>query len=127
MWYQNLVVDDIKLARMSVAKLLNSLRPTWTRLEAANAEEALALMRLSPADLALVDFNMPERDGLHLAADLRAVSKDIPLAVVSANSQKEVVDRAAAVGAEFLTKPLTEQLLRDFLEAAEAKLTRNER
>jgi CheY-like chemotaxis protein len=126
MSYRILVVDDSKLARMSVAKLLNSLRPAWTRLEAANAKEALELMRQSPADLALLDFNMPERDGLHLAADLRAAAKDMPLAVVSANSQKEVVDRAAAVGAAFLTKPLTEQVLRGFLDAAEAKLARNE-
>ena len=124
--YKILVVDDSKLARMAVAKLLNALRPNWTRLEAANAEEALTLARQSSVDLALLDFNMPERDGLHLAADLRAIAQDLPLAVISANHQREVVDRATALGAEFLIKPLTEQALSSFLDAAEAKLARNE-
>src|SRR6185503_6978755 len=100
--YRILVVDDSKLARMAVAKLLSGLRPDWTRAEAANAEEALAQARNSAIDLALLDFNMPERDGLHLAADLRAMTPELPLAVISANYQKEVVDRATAVGATFL-------------------------
>ena len=123
MTYRVLVVDDSKLARMAVAKLLNSLRPDWTRIEAGNASEAIALAQQSSFDLALLDFNMPERDGLHLAADLSALKPDLPIAVVSANRQKEVVDRAAAVGAEFLTKPLTEDILREFLENAEARLS----
>ena len=40
-----LIVDDSKLARMAVIKALNSLRPDWTRIEASNADEALALIK----------------------------------------------------------------------------------
>lgn len=119
--YKILVVDDSKLARMAVAKALNAIHPDWTRMEAANAQEALGLAKENRFDLALVDFNMPERDGLHLAADLRAVNPDMVLAVVSANHQKEIVDRARAVGADFLPKPLTEQMLRDFLTQVESR------
>ena len=122
MSYKVLVVDDSKLARMAVAKLLNSLRPDWTRVEAGGASEAIALARESSFDLALLDFNMPERDGLHLAADLCALKPGLPLAVISANHQKEVIDRATAIGAQFLGKPLTEDALRGFLESAEARL-----
>ena len=120
--YRILIVDDSKLARMAMVKLLAGLRPDWTRVEAANAAEALDLARQSPFDIAVLDFNMPERDGLHLASDLRALKPGLPLAVISANHQKEVVDRAKSVGAEFLGKPLTEDALRDFLTSAEAKL-----
>lgn len=116
MSYKVLVVDDSKLARMAVAKALNALRPDWVRSEAANAGEALALAKDTKFNLALLDFNMPERDGLHLAADLRAMNPDTVLAVVSANHQKEIVDRAHAVGAQFLPKPLTEEALRSFLD-----------
>ena len=122
--YKILVVDDSKLARMAVAKLLKGLRPDWVRVEAGNAAEALAVAQEGPLDIALLDFNMPERDGLHLAADLRAMMPNLPLAVISANHQKEVVDRATAIGAEFLGKPLTEDALRGFLDAAEPKLNR---
>lgn len=123
--YKIMIVDDSKLARMAVAKLLSTLRPDCTRLEAANAAEALDLAKQNPPDVALVDFNMPERDGLHLAADLRAQIPELPLAVVSANHQKEVVDRATAIGASFLGKPLTADVLQAFLETAESKMTRS--
>ena len=122
--YKILVVDDSKLARMAVARLLNALRPDWTRIEAGSASEAVALAQESAFDLALLDFNMPERDGLHLAADLSALKPGLPLAVISANHQKEVIDRATAIGAEFIGKPLTEDALRRFLQGAEAKLER---
>ncbi len=122
MTYRILVVDDSKLARMAVAKAFNAVRPDWTRVEAANAEEALTLAKASQFDIALLDFNMPERDGLHLAADLKAAHPDLVLAVISANHQKEIVDRAQAIGATFLPKPLTEQVLRDFVASAEPKL-----
>lgn len=120
--YRVLIVDDSKLARMAVAKALNAQRPDWTRIEAASAAEALDLAGKSAFDIALLDFNMPERDGLSLAADLKAKDKSLILAVVSANHQKEVVDRAHAVGASFLAKPLTEHALAEFLEKAEPSL-----
>jgi hypothetical protein len=44
------------------------------------------------------------------------------LAVISANHQKEVVERAQAIGATFLAKPLTEPALRSFLSETEPKL-----
>jgi len=127
MTYKVLVVDDSKLARMAVAKAFNTVEPSWPRVEASNAAEALALAQASGFDIALLDFNMPERDGLHLAADLKAVNPDAVLAVISANHQKEIVDRAHAIGAAFLPKPLTEQALRDFLGNAEAKLKAHKR
>jgi CheY-like chemotaxis protein len=117
-----LIVDDSKLARMSVAKLLNGLKPGWTRLEAANAEEAVAMVKAERPDIVLVDFNMPGRDGLALAADLKALAPNMPQAVISANIQDEIVARAHGLGAAFLSKPLTEQALADFLTGAQARL-----
>lgn len=121
--YRILVVDDSKLARMAIAKSLNALRPDWARVEAANAAEALELARRGSVDLAVLDFNMPQRDGLHLAAELRALTPHMPLAVISANHQKEIVERTQAVGATFLAKPITDAVLRSFLEQAEGQLT----
>lgn len=117
-----LIVDDSKLARMAVAKLLTKLRPDWRRIEASNADEALAAATPNSIDLILLDFNMPGRDGLALAADLRKLYPAMPVAVVSANLQQEVIDRAREVGATFLPKPLTEEALETFAADAEARL-----
>ncbi len=122
MTYKVLIVDDSKLARMSVAKALNSLQPTWARLEASNADEAVAMVAQERPDIVLLDFNMPGRDGLALAADLAAMRPDMPVAVVSANIQDEIVSRSRAIGAAFLPKPLTEAALGDFLAAARSRL-----
>jgi YesN/AraC family two-component response regulator len=125
MSYKILVVDDSKLARMAMAKVLHALRPDWERVEASRADEALALAQQSHFDVALVDFNMPERDGLHLAGELRAQSPEMVLAVVSANLQREVVERANAVRAKFLAKPVSDIAMREFLDNAETQLKAN--
>jgi DNA-binding NarL/FixJ family response regulator len=118
MAYKLLIVDDSKLARMAAAKAMSSLYPDWARVEASNSDEAIALAKLESVDIALLDFNMPGRDGLQLAAELRAQHPKMPLAVVSANHQDEIVARAKAVGAVFLPKPLNEKSLSEFLRDA---------
>lgn len=122
MTFKILIVDDSKLARMSVAKALATLQPDWDRIEASNADEAIARVKEGAVDIALLDFNMPGRDGLALASELRALNPKMPLAVVSANHQAEIVARAEAVGAAFLQKPITEQSLGAFLNQAAVHL-----
>jgi DNA-binding NarL/FixJ family response regulator len=113
--YTVLIVDDSKLARMSVAKVLSTLHPDWKRIEAANATEALAHTRELSPEIVLVDFNMPGKDGVTLAAELRVLDPKISVAVVSANRQVEVIKRTQAAGATFLPKPVTESALAEFL------------
>jgi len=123
MGYRVLVVDDSKLARMAVAKALTAIHPEWTRVEAANADEALQLAKAEAFDMAILDFNMPGRDGLQLAAEMLALKPGVPLAVISANHQVEVVTRAREVGATFLQKPLTEKALGEFAADAVERLS----
>ena len=118
MTYNLLIVDDSKLARMAVAKALKSREANWNRIEAANADEALAALKANKIDIALLDYNMPGRDGLSLAAEMRLAQPDMPVAIVSANYQQEVVQRAKDIGAVFLSKPITEEALLQYLTEA---------
>lgn len=126
MAYTVLIVDDSKLARMAVTKALHALHPDWSRLEATNAEQALEQVRQGSVDIAVLDFNMPGRDGLGLAADLRDLGPTMPVAVISANQQDEVVRRVRELGATFLVKPLTEKSLAEFLDSAVHRLKKSE-
>jgi len=117
-----LIVDDSKLARMSVAKLLAALRPDWSRFEASSADGALELLKTETIDLALIDFNMPGLDGVALVTEIKSLKARMPVAIVSANHQTEVLGRAERAGAAFLIKPLTSQALGAFLEDAELQL-----
>lgn len=121
MTHQVLIVDDSKLARMGVIRAMKTLHPDWESMEASNADEAVALVRASTPDFVLMDYNMPGKDGITLAAELRALDTHMQVAVISANQQVEVVDRARAAGASFLPKPITEKALADFFEAAQKR------
>jgi CheY-like chemotaxis protein len=117
-----LIVDDSKLARIVAGKAIAALQPEWVRVEAGNADDALAVIKERQVDLALVDFNMPGKDGLALAAELRSLSPSMPIAVITANVQDEVIARARAVSATFVGKPVTEEGLRGFVSGAALRL-----
>jgi DNA-binding NarL/FixJ family response regulator len=103
---------------MAVSKALRSLHPDWISSEAASADEALRSMEKAPPDIALLDYQMPERDGLDLAQELHRMKPSMPMAVISANQQSALVDRVRALGAFFLPKPLSAEALREFLDDA---------
>lgn len=117
-----LIVDDSKLARIVVGKAIAALQPDWTRLEAGNADEALALLQSQNVDVAVLDFNMPGRDGLELAEDLRARYPQMPIAIATANVQDEIVARARAADATFIAKPVNEDGMRGFISGAALRL-----
>jgi len=117
-----LIVDDSKLARIVLGKTIAALQPDWARVEAPNADEAIALFDAQPIDVAILDYNMPGRDGLALAEELRARFPALPVAVATANVQDEIIARARAAGASFIAKPVTEEGLRGFLSGAALRL-----
>jgi CheY-like chemotaxis protein len=117
-----MVVDDSKLARMVIASALRRIRPEWTLVETANADEALATVSGGAVDIALIDFNMPGIDGLELVARIRKTHPAMPVAVVSANIQDEIIGRARELNAGFIPKPLTDDALAAFLSGAALRL-----
>jgi CheY-like chemotaxis protein len=117
-----LIVDDSKLARIVIGKTITALQPKWARVEAANADEALALLQSESVDLAILDYNMPGKNGLALAEELRARFPAMPIAVATANLQDEIIARARAADAAFVPKPVTEDGLRGFISGAALKL-----
>jgi len=117
-----LIVDDSKLARIVAGKALAELQPEWKKVEAGSAAEALDIVDTREVDVALIDFNMTEKDGLELATELRALHPDMPLAIITANIQDEIVARAREIGAAFVAKPVTTDSLEGFLSGAALRL-----
>jgi CheY-like chemotaxis protein len=122
MQYKVLVVDDSKLARMVMASAFRRIRPEWTLIEATNADEALAAVSARKADIALIDFNMPDTDGLELVARIYKTHPGMPVALVSANVQDEIIGRARELNAGFIPKPLNDDALAAFLSGAALRL-----
>jgi len=117
-----LIVDDSKLARIVAGKALAELQPEWSKREASSAAEALEVIAANQVDVCLIDFNMVEKDGLELAEELRAARPDLPIAIITANIQDEIIARARAAGATFVPKPVTSEGLQGFLSGAALRL-----
>jgi CheY-like chemotaxis protein len=117
-----LIVDDSRLARMVAAKALAKLRPDWACVEAGDAKQAIDALQQQDVDISLIDLNMPGGGGLALAADLRRQRPNMPIAVVTANIQDEIIARVRELDATFVPKPLTEEALSAFLAGANLRL-----
>jgi CheY-like chemotaxis protein len=117
-----LIVDDSKLARIVLTRTIGALQPDWACVEAANGDDALAAIEKEKADVAILDYNMPGKNGLALAEELRSRFPDMPIAIATANIQDEIISRARAANAHFIPKPVNEEGLRGFLSGAEIKL-----
>jgi CheY-like chemotaxis protein len=117
-----LIVDDSKLARIVAAKALTELQPDWQRLEASSAADALAIVSKQKVEVALIDFNMPGKDGLQLAAELRQFHPELSIAIITANIQDGVVARTRAINAAFVPKPVTKDGLEGFVSGVALRL-----
>jgi class 3 adenylate cyclase len=108
-----LVVDDNRVNRLLVARTLEQLGHRVTFAE--NGRQALEVLRTRPADLVLLDIEMPEMNGYQTLEALRADPKlrDIPVVMMSSVDEVDSVARCVDMGAEdYLFKPVNAVLLR---------------
>ena len=112
-----LIVDDSAAMRMVLKQHLKRLGFEVT--EAVNGCDALVqLRRMQKTDIVLVDWNMPEMDGLSFIRAVRAEAAyaALPLMMVTTNSEPADVSRALDAGAnEYLKKPFTGAMIREKL------------
>jgi two-component system, chemotaxis family, chemotaxis protein CheY len=113
-----LVVDDSRAIRLILGKIMDSLG--YQVCQAANGREALEVLeRESPGvSLALVDWNMPEMNGLEFVKAMRADSRyaTVRLMMVTTETQAEQMIAALEAGAnEYVMKPFTEEIISDKL------------
>ncbi len=120
---QILIVDDEPLARLRLRQLLQGLAPALATTvgEAAHLPEALMALQRQPADLVLLDIGLPGRNGLQLAADLKALPQ--PPAVVFVTAHAEHALQAFELDAvDYLTKPVRQDRLLAALQRVQQRL-----
>jgi CheY-like chemotaxis protein len=82
------------------------------------------VIRRGDIDVALVDFNMRGSDGLTLIATIREVYRVMPIAMVLANIQEQIIRRSRELDAAFVPKPVTDEDLGSFLSGAMLRLNK---
>jgi len=102
-----LVVEDEASLRFSMVAYLEDSGHACR--EAADGEEALALLEAEPFDLVITDLRMPRLDGFALLEALRVVRPKLPVVVVTGTRDALVEDESLQRGAQAcLFKPLTD-------------------
>lgn len=107
-----LIVDDAPLNVSLLEQLLDELG--YQTVSAANGQEALTAIATTNPDLVLLDLMMPVMDGFQVLAQAKnnAVTRDLPIIVISALDDLSSIVRAVSSGADdYLPKPFEPVLL----------------
>ncbi len=115
-----LIAEDEALIRMDLAEMLRDEGYDIVG-EAGDGQEAVELAEKHNPDLVIMDVKMPRRDGIDAAAEI-ASKRIAPIVVLTAFSQRDLVERARDAGAmAYLVKPFT---VSDLIPAIELAVSR---
>ena len=115
-----LVAEDESIIRMDIVETLKEYGFDVVA-EAGDGEAAVALATEHKPDVIVMDIKMPKMDGIEAAEKISALK--IPVVLLTAFSQKELVERASEAGAmAYVVKPFSPN---DLLPAIEIALSRH--
>jgi two-component system, response regulator PdtaR len=116
------VAEDESLIRIDIVETLTDNGFTVVG-EAADGEAAVAMAREHRPDLVVMDVKMPLMDGI-TAAEILTKERIAPVVLLTAFSQRELVERASEAGAlAYVVKPFTPN---DLIPAIEIALSRSQ-
>ena len=112
-----LLVDDDPLVRFAICDFLESQGMQVTAAE--SVQQAQEKFRSTSLDAAIVDFSLPDGDGLELLEHIKIIDPDLPVIVLTGQGSIELAVRAIKQGAEqFLTKPVELPAIHTLLQRA---------
>lgn len=115
-----LIIDDETAIRESLETLLEF--EGYTVQSAETGEEGLAKMAETPFDLVLLDFALPDRNGLEILADIRSRDPQLAVIMITAYGTVDNAVRAMQSGAtNFIQKPWDNEKLLADVRAAVAR------
>jgi two-component system chemotaxis response regulator CheY len=115
---QALVIDDSRAVRRIIGNIMKELG--YEVIEAGNGLEGLAQLEVHPnPDIILVDWNMPEMNGLEFikAARKRAESAALPIMMVTTETEMDRMAQAFVAGVnEYVMKPFDRETILEKLQ-----------
>ncbi|MCA9251884.1 MAG: response regulator [Phycisphaerales bacterium] len=117
-----MLVDDSRTIRNIQKNVLSQLGHTDI-LEAGDGVEALKILEKETPDLMLVDWNMPNMDGITLVRKVRETNKRTPIIMCTTEAQKDRVIEAIKAGVNnYVVKPFNVESLSEKIDQTMARL-----
>ncbi len=106
--YSIMIVDDEQLIRRGIISLVDfSSLHIDTIYEAKNGEEAVNLYKKHNTDFILMDINMPLKDGLTTAREIKRLNKNAMIAIITGYDYFQYAQTAIKIGIEdYILKPV---------------------
>ena len=102
-----LIVDDSKVIRLAMKKLLSNLEYS-NFIEAGDGQEAVEKHQAESPALIIMDIIMPNMNGDEALEKIRETDKDTPVIVLSSFAKEQKIEKCRELGiAEFITKPFS--------------------
>lgn len=99
-----LIVDDNKIARATLKQLASQVKQLSVVGEAADAMEAINIIRETSPQLILLDIEMPGMSGLEL---IKALGNKMPLVIFTTSKKEYAIDAFELNVVDYLVKPIT--------------------
>lgn len=110
-----LTVDDSRVSRMLITSIIREHYPKAEILEAGEGISALDIIEKNQPQLVILDMNMPGISGLEVAEKTIQQFPDIKIALLTANIQEIVQERAKNMGIHFFKKPVNDTVISSIL------------
>lgn len=106
------VADDHEIVRAGIKRILYAEKRIKIVAEADDGKTALSLIKEYQPDVALLDINMPEIDGVELAKIIKNLLPNIVVLILTAYQDYQNVERALSAGADgYLSKDISPNFL----------------
>lgn len=100
-----LIVDDNADIRFTLKEICEFAN--WQVLETPAGKKAVELMRHITPDLVLLDYHMPDWDGIKTTKEIRQINKQIPIIILTVDERQEIANAFLRAGAtDFALKPI---------------------
>ena len=104
-WTRVLIVNSHPITRIGLANLINDQLDLVVCDEAGNAAKALGALHANNPDLVLSEIALPDKSGLALIKDIKAMRPGLPVLVISMQDELLYAERALRAGARgYITK-----------------------
>lgn len=116
--YKVLIVEDHALIRFGLKTAFESKDFIDEIYEAANAEDAINIVKSNHIDIVVMDLGLPTLNGIDATKEIKAINKDIKIIILTSHSsEQEVIDSIKAGASAYCSKDINPDRLADTISS----------